>query len=87
MKRTICVVFDSAVQAFGQPIFVRAIGEGLRSFSDEVNRKAPDSALNAHPDDYVFHLLGVFDDETGEFDQSDRRVLCRGKDVLREVQS
>ena len=82
MKRTVCSVFDSAVSAFGQPIFVRAIGEGLRSFTDEVNRKAPDNALAAHPEDYVFHLLGTFDDETGKFDQLEARVLCRGKDVV-----
>lgn len=86
MKRVICAVFDTAVQAFGQPIFCRSIGEGLRSFSDEINRKASDSALAAHPQDYVFHLLGTFDDESGDFDGSEGRVLARGQDVVEKVQ-
>lgn len=87
MKRAMCAVFDSGVMAFGAPFFARALGEALRSFTDEVNRKAPDNMLNAHSDDYALHLLGWFDDEQGTVDASDKRVLCRGKDVLREVQS
>lgn len=86
MKRVICAVFDSAVQAFGQPIFCRSIGEGLRSFADEINRKGADHMLSAHPEDYVLHLLGTFDDESGDFDGSDGRVLARGQDVLEKVQ-
>ena len=84
MKRYVCAVFDSAVQAFGQPFFVPALGAALRSFSDEVNRKASDNALSQHPEDYTLHALGQFDDETGEFTCSDdsRRVLSRGKDVV-----
>lgn len=84
MKRYVCAVFDSAVQAFGQPFFVPAIGAALRSFTDEVNRKSADNALSQHPEDYTLHALGTFDDETGEFAVSEdsRRVLARGKDVV-----
>lgn len=83
MKRYVCAVFDSAVMAYGQPFFVPAIGAALRSFTDEVNRKAQDNALNQHPDDYTLHVLATFDDETGRFDSdSDTfRVLARGKDI------
>lgn len=84
MKRYVCAVFDSAVLAFGQPFFVPALGAALRSFSDEVNRAAPDNALHAHPEDYTLHALGTFEDETGTFeaDEDSRRVLARGKDVV-----
>lgn len=84
MRRYVCAVFDSAVQAFGQPFFVPALGAAVRSFTDEVNRRVPDNALAAHPEDYVLHALGTFEDESGVFDVSEdsRRVLCRGKDVV-----
>lgn len=82
MIRKVCAVFDSAVQTFGQPFFVPAVGAATRSFSDEVNRKAADNALAAHPEDYTLYELGEFDDVTGEFHSEGKRVLARGKDVV-----
>lgn len=85
MRRYVCAVFDSAALAYGQPFFVPAIGSALRSFTDEVNRKAQDNALAMHPEDYTLHMLGTFDDERGVFDQTgdaEPRVLARGKDVV-----
>ena len=82
-KRCVLAVRDSAVQAFGQPLFVPAIGAGLRSFVDEVNRAAPDNQFNQHPDDFELHYLADFDEETGQFTSPEggQRVLTRGKDV------
>jgi hypothetical protein len=84
VKRYVCAVFDSAVMAYGQPFFVPAIGAALRSFTDEVNRKASDNALSQHPEDYTLHVLATFDDETGRFDSDADtfRVLARGKDIV-----
>lgn len=82
MKRYVCAVFDSAVHSFGQPFFVPAIGAAIRSFTDEVNRSAVDNMLNQHPDDYTLHVLAVFDDDDGLF-ENDARVLLRGKDAVR----
>lgn len=82
-KRCVLAVFDSAIQAFGQPIFVPAIGAGVRSFSDEVNRSAADNQLANHPEDFELHYVADFDDESGEFfePKEGKRVLARGKDV------
>lgn len=82
-KRCVLAVFDSAIQAFGQPIFVPAIGAGVRSFSDETNRSAPDNQFFAHPEDFELRYLADFDDETGLFTApaEGARVLARGKDV------
>lgn len=82
-KLVVVGVMDSAIQAFGRPVFVPAIGAALRSFTDEVNRAGSDNALNAHPDDFVLVLLGYFDEESGVFsvDENGQRVLARGKDV------
>lgn len=82
-KRCVLAVFDSAVQAFGQPFFVPAIGAGVRSFVDEVNRAAPDNSLANHPEDYELSYIADFDDELGEFTKpaDGVRVIARGKDV------
>lgn len=81
-KRCVLAVFDSAVQAFGQPFFVPAIGAGVRSFVDEVNRAAPDNQLANHPEDFELHYVADFDDESGAFTPpiEGSRVLARGKD-------
>lgn len=84
MKRVVCAVFDSAVQAFGQPIFAPAVGAVVRSFSDEVNRSALDNPMFGHPDDYELFYLGLFDEESGLFSEGESvRSLSRGKDVKR----
>ena len=82
-KFIVCAVFDSAIQAFGQPIFVQAVGAAIRSFSDEVNRKADDNQFYNHPDDFELRSLSTWDNESGVFGSLDDgpRVLSRGKDV------
>ena len=81
MNRTVCAIFDTAVQAYGQPIFVVAPGQAIRSFVDEVNKIAPDNQLNTHPEDFELYELCTFDDNTGLFSQTAPRLLTRGQDV------
>jgi hypothetical protein len=83
VKRVVCAVFDSAVQAFGSPVFSPAVGSALRAFTDEANRAADGNQLYAHPDDFVLHHIADFNDETGVFTlpEGGVRVLARGKDV------
>lgn len=82
MSKAVCCVFDSAVQAFSQPFFTRAVGEALRSFTDEVNRADAANALYQHPEDYTLYVLAMFDDELGTFTEA-KRVLARGQDVVK----
>lgn len=84
MKRAVCAVFDSATRLYGQPFFVAHVGAALRSFVDEVNRKASDNQLSLHPEDFTLFHLADFDDETGGFSEGDRGLvaLARGKDVV-----
>lgn len=82
MILTICAVMDSAINAFGRPIFVPAKGAALRSFMDEINR--PGSDFHLHPDDFTLYTLGHFNDETGEFIPG-QMVLARGKDVKNDA--
>lgn len=70
MKYYIVSVLDSAVGAFGRPVFARAKGEAIRSFMDEVNRKSTSqepNPLNQHPQDYRLFFVGEFDDTTARF--------------------
>lgn len=82
MKLTVVAVYDTAVQAYGRPIFVPAVGVAVRSFNDEVNRKVADNQMNAHPEDFALFHLADFDEETGKFIEVEQRCLSRGKDVV-----
>jgi len=84
-KLVVCAVFDSAVQAYGKPIFFRARGEAIRSFIDEVNRKADDNQLYQHSDDFDIRVLSMFDEEAGTFDECPVEVIARGKDVRHDA--
>ena len=83
MNKIIYAVKDLALQAFGNPFFLRAKGEAIRSFQDEVNNKNDKSAIAAHPEDYELHQLGTYNDETGEI-TTDHQLVSRAVDLIRE---
>lgn len=86
MMQVVVAVFDRAALLYGRPFFVRATGEAIRSFTDEVNRKGGEvSQFSTHPDDFDLCQLGVYDDQVGSFENAPL-MLVRGKDVvIREV--
>lgn len=90
MKRVIVAVYDNASQMFGQPFFVTAIGQALRSFTDEVNRPAQDNQLYQHPEDFSLYHIGYFEEETAVFTPPDEGVgprrLVRGQEVQQKNQ-
>ncbi|WNK12524.1 MAG: nonstructural protein [Microvirus sp.] len=73
---------DIVADCYAQPQFVASIGAFIRGFSDEVNRKAADNQLYNHPGDFeVFHI-GVYDDNTCDFEIfADRKQIAIGKNV------
>lgn len=82
-KLIVVSVFDSAVQAYNRPFYVPSRGLAVRSFTDEVNRKDANNAMNAHPSDFDLCVLGTWDEDTGGFTNVDNiEVLCRAKDVI-----
>lgn len=74
----IYAIYDRAIEAFGQPIFVKAQGQAIRSFMDEC--KNPESQLHKHPADYDLHYLGEYDDSTGEIKQTTTERVARATD-------
>lgn len=80
---TVVAVFDSAVGAYGRPVFVPSRGVAIRSFGDEINRSAPDNQMHHHPEDFHMVALATFDEETGMFvNESPQITLARGKDLV-----
>lgn len=77
----VLAVRDRAIDAYGTPVFVSAVGQAVRSFVDECNR--PDSQLCAHPEDYDLFLIGEFDVERGQLLPQDPRQVAIGKDCKR----
>lgn len=79
----VLAVFDSAINAYMQPIFAPTIPAAVRMFTDAVMRPGDDNGFNRHPEDYSLWYLGYFDTEQGTFelDSDGRRVVLRAKDV------
>ena len=65
MKQLVIAVRDSAADVFGRPYFVPTAGIAIRSFTDEVNRKADDNQLHKHAKDFALYEIGEYDDATG----------------------
>lgn len=81
MIHQVCAVRDSAMDAYARPFFVPTTNMAVRSFTDEVNRKAEDNAMYRHPEDYELYCLGQWNENTGIFSQSGDSLLVRAKDV------
>ena len=79
MVRIVCSVRDSASLLFGQPVFVAAKGQAIRSFQDEVNKGEGD--LSRHPEDFELWQLCEWDDVLGKFDGVPA-LLLRAKDCV-----
>lgn len=79
MKLFIVCIRDRAIDGFSNPFFVPAIGAGVRSFKDEVNRA--ESPMYSHADDYDLYHLGEFETDSGLFTTDNPRMIAVGKDM------
>lgn len=75
----VCAVFDSAVETYGSPFFVKADGQAIRMFIDECQNEK--GAFFAHASDYSLFCLASFNEESGQFFANDPVCLMRGKDA------
>lgn len=62
-----CVAVRDDAIGFNRPFFAQSLGLAVRSFTDEVNRIAPDNPMSQHPGSFSLHHLGSWDDETAQF--------------------
>lgn len=82
MILTMFCVRDRATDQFGTPMFLVTAGQAIRSFSDEVNRKAADNQIAAHPEDFDLYCLGTWNSSTGVFDSKVPEQIAIGKNLL-----
>lgn len=85
MKLIICSVRDRAADVFGQPFYTPALGQAIRSFSDEINRADEKSTLFNHPEDFDLYELGSYNDADASFELLEKpRQVAVGKDLSRK---
>lgn len=66
MRMTILAIRDAKADCFSRPFFAQTPAAGIRSFSDETNRKDEQNPYYTHPEDYALYELGQFDDADGK---------------------
>lgn len=80
MNYKIVAILDRGIDAYQRPFTVRAQGEAIRWFQDEINNR--ENPMNKHPEDYDLYELGVWDDHTGKLTPHDEpRQLAIGKQL------
>lgn len=64
MKLKIFTAYDSKVEAYLQPFFMRSRGDAIRAWTDLANN--PEHAFHKHAGDYTLFEIGEYDDLTGQ---------------------
>lgn len=82
MKMQIVSIFDRAAALYSRPAFVQSRAAAVRSFGDEVRTPRENNDLNKHPGDFELHLIGSFDDETGELSPQRPERITFGMDHI-----
>lgn len=72
---------DRATDSYGNPMFLVAHGQAIRSFTDEVNRQDKDNQLFQHPEDFDLYHLGTYDTSSGLFNSKPPEMISIGKSV------
>lgn len=66
MKYNMYSVYDSKVEAYAQPIFMRTHGEAIRSFESACNNEQHE--FSKHASDYTLFHIGSYDDSDATFE-------------------
>lgn len=83
MKFFTCAIKDRALNAFLPPFHMPAQAQAVREFGDAINKT--ENPMHNHPDDYDLYCLGIWDDESGRFEQLETpQQLAQGKNVIKQ---
>lgn len=66
MTLKVFCVFDSKVEAYMQPFFMKSRGEAIRGFTEVVND--PKTSIHKWPADYTLFELGSWDESKAKFE-------------------
>lgn len=83
-KLLVISVYDSAVEAYLQPAFVRSRGEAVRSFRAAVNSEG--HQFQKYADDYTLFVIGTFDEESGVLEACAPQSLGNGVEYVERPQ-
>lgn len=67
MKLKIFSVYDSKIQAYNTPFYLRTSGDAIRGWTTAVNDET--TQFNKHPEDFTLFEIGEYDDLTGDISQ------------------
>lgn len=66
MKLKVFSILDTKADVFHAPFYFGAVGLAVRAFKDLANDS--NSTVSRHPDDFRLFEIGVFDDQSGRFE-------------------
>jgi len=83
MKFQVIATRDIVANVWSQPIYALHIGQAIRSFGDECQRKEQGNVLAQHPEDFELWHIGEYDDHTGlmlpfALDSAERKQIAVG---------
>ena len=81
MEYVIMSVRDTKTEVFGRPFCLTSVGQGVRSFTDEVNRRNEDNVMFHHSGDFSLWQLGTYDDVTGLVTPCTPRLVVQANEV------
>lgn len=72
-ERKVFSVFDVKSELFSPPFYMTSRGEAVRAFKDLANDA--NTTVGRHPSDFKLVYLGLFDEETGQFENAQQESL------------
>lgn len=83
MIQIICAVRDAKSETFGAPIFVRATGVAIRSFTQACNNESAENQFRSHAEDFSLWELGTYDEITGKLESLEiPKLLITAQQVI-----
>ncbi len=86
MKMEIVAIYDKAIEAYMRPFFCQSLGQAIRQFTDEVNRK-DGSPMGDHPQDYTLFHIGTFHDGNANLNELEPHCLARAHEIVQKPEN
>lgn len=77
--KILVALYDRATEAYAPVMTVNTRNEAIRSFREECQNKQ--SPIAKHPTDYELHMLGIYNDQTGDIEPQ-RELIGRAEDHI-----
>ena len=81
---SIFAMYDKKAECYLPPFFMQSVGLAHRGVFDELHREQS-SKLWIHASDFALHVLGKFDDSTGEIESHPPMVAFEVVSVKQQV--